>query len=352
MVKRVIRDIFISAAALCSAFLVSLLFHYVFDIYEHVSTLFAFAVFLISVYTEGYVYGVVSAFVGALAINYAFAFPYFEFDFLTPVNFISAFVMVIIAVLTGTLTTKLKKHEAEKAESERERMRANLLRAVSHDIRTPLTTIYGSASTMEEEWNELSAEKKLAMLKGIREDSDWLVRMVENLLSVTRMQDGQNVKIIKTPTVVDELIDSVLVKFRKGHQFDNIRISLPDELLVVPMDAMLIEQVIINLMDNAVRHAKGMTEMRVSVCSSGDDVVFEIRDNGSGISVERVIRMLNGHYGDSKDSGDGQKKNAGIGLSVCAAIVRAHGGDIFAENSREGGAVFRFILEKEEGSVE
>ena len=115
---------------------------------EHITTVIVFAVFLISLLTDGYVFGVVSALLGALAVNYAFTYPYFALDFLTPVNLISAGVLLTIAVLTGTLTTKLKRQEAARAEAEAERTRANLLRAVSHDLRTPLTTIYSASSTL------------------------------------------------------------------------------------------------------------------------------------------------------------------------------------------------------------
>jgi two-component system sensor histidine kinase KdpD len=122
--------------------------------------------------------------------------------------------MVTIALLTSALTTQNKHHQQIKAESEKERMRANLLRSVSHDIRTPLTTIYGSAATLVDNNEVLSEAQKLKMLESIKQDSDWLVRMVENLLSITRIDSG-NVKLTKTPTVVDELVDSVLTKFKK-----------------------------------------------------------------------------------------------------------------------------------------
>lgn len=123
---------------LCLAFAVSLLFHYTFEVPEHITTVFVFAVFLISLFTEGYLYGILSSFIGTIAVNYAFTFPYFAINFTIPVNLISAIIMVAVAVLTGTLTTKLKHHEAMKAESETERMRANLLRAVSHVLVTTL----------------------------------------------------------------------------------------------------------------------------------------------------------------------------------------------------------------------
>lgn len=113
-------------------------------VHEHITAIFIFAVFLTSILTDGYIYGIVSALVGTLAVNYAYTYPFYALDFRFQSNMISAVVMMAIAVLTGMLTTQVKTHEAIKVESEKERMRANLLRAVSHDIRTPLTTIYGA----------------------------------------------------------------------------------------------------------------------------------------------------------------------------------------------------------------
>lgn len=346
MKKTVIKDISITAAILISAFFISVLFQDVFSVDEHISTLFAFAVFLISLITNGYVYGIVSAFIGTLAINYAFTFPYLAFNFTIPVNLISAIIMVTIALLTGALTTKVKRQEAIKAESERERMRANLLRAVSHDIRTPLTTIYGSASTLVEQRDELNEEQKTKMLKGIKQDSDWLVRMVENLLSVTRIDSGR-VKIIKTPTVLDELIGAVLLKFKKRYKGQQVSVSLPDEIVVIPMDAILIEQVIVNLLENAVIHATGFTKIELRVKTENSKAVFEIEDDGCGIPEEKLPKLFEEYFESDEKIADGKKKNAGIGLTVCATIIKAHGGSISAENTPNG-AVFRFVLDTEE----
>lgn len=342
-----IKDILLTVSILCMAFLISLIFQNVFEVREHVTTVFVFAVFLISLLTTGYVYGIVAAFVGMLAVNYAFTFPFFSLNFTIPVNLTSAIVMIVIAVLTSTLTTKVKQHEATKAESEKECMRANLLRAVSHDLRTPLTTIYGSASTLLENGESLNGEQQIKMLKGIKEDSEWLVRMVENLLSITRIDSGK-VKIIKTSTVLDELIDSVIIKFKKRYPTQEISLELPDDIVVIPMDAILIEQVIMNILENAVLHAENMTKLYLRVFTLGQRAIFEIKDNGCGISKERLADIFSGNYEAKTKPADGQKRNAGIGLSVCATIIKAHGGDISAENSKTGGAVFRFTLNTED----
>ena len=339
------RDCLITVISLLCAFVLSLLFQYSFGVREHISTVFVFAVFLVSLLTEGYIYGVAAAFIGTVAVNYAFTFPYFTLNFTIQVNLISGIIMIAVAVLTGALTTKLKHHEATKAESEKERMRANLLRAISHDLRTPLTTIYGSSTTLLENRDMLTQEQKGRIITGIKEDSEWLIRMVENLLSVTRIDSGQ-VKIIKTPTVLEELIDSVMVKFKKRYPAQNIDIVLPDEMIIIPMDAMLIEQVVINILENAVQHAHGMTQLVLKVSALENHAVFEIIDDGCGIEPKKLETIFTGYNASSGEIADSQKKNAGIGLSVCATIVKAHGGHIEAENVKTGGTVFRFMLDR------
>lgn len=346
--KNITKDILISTLMLLLAFGISMLFQHIFKVQEHITTVFIFAVFLISLMTKSYIYGLLSAVIGTLAVNYAFTFPYFAIDFITPVNLISGIVMVVVSILTGAFTTKLKQHEALKAESEKESMRANLLRAVSHDLRTPLTTIYGSSTTLLENGEAMTQAQKDKILEGIKEDSQWLVRMVENLLSVTRIDSGE-VELIKTPTVLEELIDTVVLKFKKRYPTQQITIELPEELVIIPMDAILIEQVLINLLENAVQHAEGMTELSLRVFVIGKQVAFKIRDNGKGIDPRKMGTIFSG-YASAKTVADGQKRNAGIGLSVCSAIIKAHGGSITAENSKAGGAVFRFILDVEEES--
>ena len=345
--KSYLKNILVTAGILLISFVISLLLQHVFKVHEHITAVFIFAVFLISLLTNGYVYGIVAAFISMIAVNYAFTFPFFSINFMIPVNMISAIIMIVIAILTSTLTTQIKRHEAMKAEGEKERMRANLLRAVSHDLRTPLTTIYGSAATLLENRDTLEEEQQIKILQGIKEDSEWLVRMVENLLSITRIDSG-NVKIIKTPIVLEELIDSVIVKFRKRYPDFDITLDLPEDIVVIPMDAMLIEQVIVNILENAIQHAEGMTELILRVFVLGKQAIFEIKDNGCGISKEKLPYIFSGYYENKEEPSDGQKRNTGIGLSVCKTIIKAHGGDISAENIKGGGAVFRFTLDTEE----
>ena len=214
----------------------------------------ALAVFLVSRVTEGYVYGIVASILSVLALNFVFAFPYFAFNFSIPENIISALIMLIITIMTSTVMTQLKWQEKVRAESAKEKMRGNLLRAVSHDFRTPLTTIYGSSTTIIENYDHLKKEQILQLTTGIREDTQWLMNMVENILSITRIDNG-GVRLKKNSVVLEELINSVLVKFKKRYPNQKVTVSIPDEFISIPMDAVLIEQVIINILENAVQHA-------------------------------------------------------------------------------------------------
>jgi len=341
--KSVIRNILCTIVILIFFFSVSLFVESVFEAASLVSALFALAVFLISLLTDGYVYGIAASFISVLAVNFAFAWPYFAFNFSIPENMVSAVIMLIITITSSALASKIQKQEKMKAESAKEKMRANLLRAVSHDLRTPLTTIYGSSSLIMDQYEELSREQMLQLVGGIREDAQWLKGMVENLLSVTKI-DNNGVRLIKTPTVLEELIDSVLVRFRKRYPMQKIEVDIPDEFVSIPMDAVLIEQVLVNMLENAVQHAEGMTELILKVFVVGNQAIFEIIDDGCGISKERMANIFTGYFEKKDTPADNQKSSMGIGLSVCASIIKAHEGNISVENRKNGGCIFRFAL--------
>ena len=343
----IINCIIISAVILCACFILCL---FIQDIYEHnaiIPAIFVLGVFLISVITHGYIYGAMAAVVSVLAVNFAFTFPFFVFNFTIPENIISAIILFVVSIVTCSLTAKIKRQEEIKVESEKERMRANLLRAVSHDLRTPLTTIYASSSALLDKYDEFSDEQCKEIIKGISEDSQWLSRMVENLLSITKL-DTANVNLIKINTALDELIDSALIKFSKRYPKQKVEVDIPDDFVFIPMDSLLIEQVILNILENAVQHAHGMTKISLKVFVISDKVIFEIKDNGCGISEERLKNIFTGYYSAETEASDSQNHNAGIGLSVCASIIKAHGGDIKAENLKSGGCVFRFVLNMED----
>ena len=342
-----IKDLLLTAGILAACFLCSLVTNRISQTPMLIPMFFVLGVFLISVLTSGYRWGVAASLISVLAVNFAFTFPYFEFNFSIPVNFFSAVVMLVVAIVTCALTKKITYAEKLKADSEREKMRANLLRAVSHDLRTPLTTIYGSSAMLLENFDRFSDADRRKLLQGIRDDAQWLVGMVENLLSVTRLDNGE-LRLNKTETVLEELIDTVLVKFHKRCPTQNVAVTIPEDFLSIPMDAVLIGQVLTNLLENAVIHASGMTLLELLVTLEDRHVRFTVRDDGCGIAPDRLEDLFTGYLGSSDRQGDALRRNMGIGLSVCATIVKAHGGRITAKNRPTGGAEFTFTLDLEE----
>lgn len=144
----------------------------------------------------------------------------------------------------------------------------------------------------------------------------------------------------------------MLLKFKKRYAAQDVRIDIPEEVVLIPMDAILIEQVIVNILENAVQHAEGMTELSLRVFTLNKQAIFEISDNGCGIPPERMGTLFTGYFKRNETVSDRQTRNAGIGLSVCATIIKAHGGDIKAENNRTGGAVIRFTLDTEDTELD
>lgn len=347
---KIIKKILVTAAVLAVCFGFCLILHTQFDNNTLIPAIFVLGTLLVSVLTNGYAYGIASALVGVLAVNYAFTFPYFSFCFFSSENILSAALLIVVSLITCDLTAKAKRQEKVKADGERERMRANLLRAVSHDLRTPLTAIYGVSSALLENRDAFSKEQQDKMLDGICQETQWLTRLVENLLSITRL-DNPDVKIIKSPVVLEELVDSVLLKFAKRYPNQEILVDIPEEFVIIPMDAVLIGQVLINMLDNAVQHSMGMTELWLKVFVIGKKAVFEVGDNGCGIPSDRLRNIFKSNCDLGSRPSDGHG-NAGIGLSVCASIIKAHGGEIGAENLKGGGAVFRFVIDADEKDSE
>ncbi len=350
MKKRFWLDAAITLGILLTVLVINMLFVALYDTRTLVPMIFVLGIFLISLKTQGYFWGITSSLISVIAVNYVFTYPYYVIDLISPECLSSAVVMLVVAVLTGMMTTQIKQNEKAKIEAERERMRGNLLRAVSHDLRTPLTAIYGASSTLLDNYQELSPQQHKKLLQDMHTEAQWLVRMVENLLSVTKIHEDK-VQVYKNPTVLEELIDTVLLKFRKHYPNQQVQVSIPEEFASIPMDAMLITQVLMNLLENAVFHAKGMQNLTLTVELVGGFARFIITDDGCGIPPERMAGIFTGMQ-DSRTPADSGRSNMGIGLSVCSAIIRAHGSKIEVQNRPEGGAKFWFTLPMEDDKVE
>ena len=344
--KRIVMDGLFTVVTLVAVFLVNLFLVRQFNTKTMTPMIFVLGVFLVSWRTQGYTFGIVASLISVLLVNWAFTYPYWAFDLISPECISSAVVMLIVSTMTGALTTRLKQQEKLKAEAEAERMRGNLLRAVSHDLRTPLTSISGACSAIMENYDQIPKDRQMKLLSDMHSDAKWLTRMVENLLSVTRV-DGERVRLSKNSTVLEELIDAVLVKFRKHYPEQQVQVQIPPEFLAIPMDPMLIEQVLMNLLENAVFHAKGMQNLWLRVERHNKNVIFFVEDDGCGIPKDRIPRLFSG-FQDRENFVETGRSNMGIGLSVCRTIIKAHGSDIQVENRPGGGARFSFRLEMEE----
>ena len=307
---------------------------------------FILAVSLIARCTRGYGWGVAASVLGVLCVNVIFTYPYWEFDMsLTgyPLTFAA---MLIVSLIISTLTSRVKRQEELRLAMEMEKMRANLLRAVSHDLRTPLTSIIGASSVLMED-DALTPERRRGLLSEINKDARWLARVTENLLSITRVSGGA-VRLHLEDEVIEEVVAGAIVKFRRNHPEILVTVDRPEEILLAPIDATLIEQVLINLFDNAAAHGGDVREIRVSIAREGESARVTVADDGAGIPAGALSGLFDGRYMSGSDDG----RHMVIGLSVCRSILRAHGGNISAENGANGGARLTFHLPLQGEGVE
>lgn len=346
---RAARDALLTAAILSAAVAICAAMSRIAEGDAYVGFLFVLAVVFVSRWTEGYFWGIFASFFGVVCVNYVFTYPYWEFNFTMtgyPLTFVT---LLAVALIVSAMTTQIKRQERLRLETEREAMRADLLRAMSHDIRTPLTSIVGNTAAVLEDKGALSTEQKRALLRDVNEDAQWLIRMVENILSITRIRGGAE-RLTTDYEAAEEILGAAAGKFAKRFPQTQVSVEVPDEVLMVPMDATLIQQVVLNLMENAVIHG-GASHIRLRVERSGTDALFSVSDDGRGIPEKKLATLFDAAKTPAHFGSDG-KKNMGIGLSVCRTIVKAHGGEMQARNN-ESGAHLRFTLPlKEEKPLE
>ena len=344
-------DAIISVLVLLITSLCCVLLHNVTGVGEALSDVLIFGIFLVSILTDGYFFGLVAAIYGVAILNFAFLYPFLSFDFSSWHNFVISTVMVVIAVLTSACTSKYKIRDAEQRAREIEQISANSLRAVSHDIRTPLTSISSASQMLLNSHENLTDEQRSEILNTITNESNWLIHLVENILSVSRI-NGNHGNLHKEIVVLDELIDATIIKFNTYYPSQTVTLFLPDELITIPMDSTLISQVIFNLLENAAIHAKGLKTLSLLVHIEGKKAVFEIVDDGCGIRKNQFDSIFtypgfpnSDSYHSSNATYDIRKQNSGLGLSLCKAIIELHGGKISVFNNAVSGCTFKFTLD-------
>lgn len=258
----------------------------------------------------------------------------------------------LLLSMIGELALALEKEaantEREKAnlKAKNEGLRANLLRAISHDLRTPLTGISGNASILMNNENEIDESKRKHLYTDIYDDSMWLINLVENMLSVTRLEDG-SMNLHLQAELIDEVITESLCHINRNSKLHKINIINSGDYLMAKMDARLIVQVIINIIDNAIKYTPQNSEITISTKSSNNMIVIEIADNGTGISDEMKERVFDMFYTGEHKIVD-SRRSLGLGLALCKSIINAHGGNISVHDNMPNGAVFKFTLPREE----
>ena len=235
-----------------------------------------------------------------------------------------------------------KEKELAAVLAENEQLRANLLRAISHDLRTPLTAISGNASNLISNAASFDEQTKLSIYNDIYHDSMWLINLVENLLSITRLEEGR-MNLNFTTELVDEVVAEAIKHVHQRERGQKITVIHKDELLLAKMDTRLIIQVIINILDNAMKYTPTDSLVTVITEKQNDKAVISIADNGAGIPDELKERVFDMFYTGAKKLAD-SRRSIGLGLALCKSIISVHNGEIFVKDNVPSGAIFTFTL--------
>lgn len=265
---------------------------------------------------------------------------------------LDAFENSVVLSILGECALALKNDKISKERetaallAKNEQLRANLLRSISHDLRTPLTSISGNAGILLSSEERIGKEKRKQLYGDIYDDSLWLINLVENLLSVTRIEDG-TMKLRIAAELLDEIIAEALRHTDRRREEHEIAVKALDEFILVKADARLIMQVLINLVDNAVKYTPKGSRIAIETKREGAWAVVTVADNGPGIPDEAKAHIFDMFYTVGTTVAD-SRRSLGLGLALCKSIITAHGGDITLKNNKPHGAVFTFTLPTEE----
>ena len=258
---------------------------------------------------------------------------------------------VLLSMLgEGALALENEKNAREKEAAailaKNEQLRANLLRSISHDLRTPLTSISGNASNLLTSANDFDEATKRQLYADIYDDSMWLINLVENLLSVTRIEEGR-MNLNPSAELMDEVIAEALRHINRRSVEHEISVSSGEDFILAHMDARLIVQVVINIVDNAIKYTPAGSHIRIATEKAGDWVMVRISDDGPGISDEAKAQVFDMFYSGANQVAD-SRRSLGLGLFLCKSIVTAHGGTISVRDNQPHGTIFEFTLPAEE----
>lgn len=313
--------------------------------------IYVLGILITAVLTKGTVYSSILSIVSVLAYNFFFTKPRYTFQFNDNMYIFTFLLMLAVGIITSLITAELKHRMAQisalniekeklRSNAEKEKLKATLLRSISHDLRTPLTTMKNGAELIMEN-PDISKEDRDEILGDIVSKSMWMVRLVENLLSLSRI-DSEKLTVKKSPEALEEIIPQAVRNVAGIMGNRKIHYDMPSELLLIPMDATLIIQTISNILTNAIRHTKDDGNIWIKVWSTGTNAVFRFINDGDPIDEKDLPHIFEMYY----TSGD--RGGIGVGLAICELIVTAHGGHIEAGNTEDKRVLFEFNLPMEE----
>lgn len=312
----------------------------------NIISVYVLGTLLTSLFTKSYFCGVFSSVVSVLLFNFFFTEPRLTLHAYEKGYPFTIAIMLIVSIITVTLAIQNIRNIEEKERAallaKNEQLRADLLRAISHDLRTPLTSISGNAANLLANDTKLEEDTRHQIFLDIYDDSIWLINLVENLLSITRIEDGRmNLRL--STELVGEVIEEALRHTNRQSDEHTIRMNLPDELLLARMDARLIVQVLINLVDNAVKYTPAGSTITVSARAQDGFAAISVLDDGPGIAPEIRPHVFEMFYTGEHKVAD-SRRSLGLGLALCKAIVDAHGGTITLADNPPHGCNFTFTV--------
>ncbi|MBQ9005858.1 MAG: DUF4118 domain-containing protein [Atopobiaceae bacterium] len=317
---------------------------------EAMIVLFVLGVLVTAVSTEGAAYSMVASVLSVLLFNFFIVEPRMSLQAWGPDYPETFAVMLSVALFASYLVAKMRTNARLSMEAtvraRNEQMRADLLRSVSHDLRTPLTAIMGNTDILLTNDDALPEETRTRLVQDIHDDATWLTDVVENLLAVTRF-DKDRVMLNMRPEVVDEVIEEALRHVRRDASGHTITVTPSDELLLARMDSQVIVQVIVNLVNNALAHTPEGCVVNIATKRMEDEVAVTVSDDGPGVGEGNHEAVFDAFYTAKESLTDG-RRGIGLGLALCKTIVEAHGGRIWVEDVEPHGAAFTFTLPLEE----
>ena len=288
---------------------------------------------------------ILNALLSVTAFHY-FCVPFRDSFVLENSNYVLTLIaMLVVALVISTLTFKIRAQAAQVLSSqiavESERTRNSLLSAVSHDIKTPLSSIYGAATSLLEEEDRLDKSERHELAQSIADEAERLNQVVTNLLEMTRLEEGLDIKRDWQP--LEEIIVSALTNTKKLLGSRIVTTNIPSDLPLIYADGVLLEQLFINLLENAAKYTPPESRIGISAVSHGQKLLVFLRDNGPGFPLGQERQVFEKFFRGKTDG----IRGAGLGLAICRAIVERHQGVISASNSSTGGATITMELPME-----